>query len=518
MRRTRVAPVPHIVLPTLISLVGVLWRPCCHGADAPTDGGGLIGKLVSRADAVVLARIEHLEPPQQPVSHGMIVFGGAEIVPPPPKAAYSLRILQCLKGEVDQTEVEVQAFWPPNPSLNSQQEFVGRTVMAFLRRQPDGRWQGTSDAGLLHLIPDDLARTRDAAGTDLQRVIRVVLSAAKAPGYGNDLDLLRGTRQPGLAAELRVFTLSADLHLRDVALSIMIDNAAFDAIPQAVALNLAPGDNPLGFLSVRAMTKVRSRAAVPYFNPLLFNWNVGLRRTAVYALRDIDAHNDRSSIPYLTLTINDPDPDVAYSAYSQLSKRVPELGNPDDIPYWGTHRRAEIDRLLAWWQDEMDGKHHNAPSASEQAALIRSLQSAGKAGASREPVEVGLFSPAMSVRKAALTLLGKSPSVDDIPYLELTLRDPDAGVAYSAYTLLWRLLRLPRAAVPLAHFQTHWREDTDPERHWWWDELNAEHITDENLRRRMALPSLKLSPVVETHAGPGSQRDPQTNGPRAGKP
>ena len=138
-----------------------------------------------------------------------------------------------------------------------------------------------------------------------------------------------------------------------------------------------------------------------------------------------------------------------------------------------SHRPAEIDRLLAWLKDEMDGKHHNVPSAAEQAALIRTLQTAAKTGTSRNAAEVALFSPAVGVRRATINILGESPTVDDIPYLELALRDPDAGVAYSAYTLLWRLLDLPGTAVPLAHFRTHWQQDSDPERHWWWDEMNA---------------------------------------------
>jgi HEAT repeat protein len=156
-----------------------------------------------------------------------------------------------------------------------------------------------------------------------------------------------------------------------------------------------------------------------------------------------------------------------------LSEHVPEHGTPDDIPYWSSHRQAEIDRLLAWWKDEMGGKHNNVPSAAEQAALIRTLGAAGKTGASRNPAEVALFSPAVTVRRAAIAILGESPTADDIPYLDLTLRDPDAGVAYGAYALLWRLLHLPGTAVPLAHFRTHWQQDSDPERHWWWDEMNA---------------------------------------------
>jgi hypothetical protein len=170
----------------------------------------------------------------------------------------------------------------------------------------------------------------------------------------------------------------------------------------------------------------------------------------------------------------------------------------------------------------MGGKHNNVPSAAEQAALIRTLGAAGKAGASRNPAEVALFSPAVGVRRVAIAILGESPTADDIPYLDLTLRDPDAGVAYGAYALLWRLLHLPGTAVPLAHFRTHWQQDSDPERHWWWDELNADHITDENLRRRIGLEPLKPSPGTEIHAGPasgpGSPRDPQADGHLPGKP
>ena len=241
-----------------------------------------------------------------------------------------------------------------------------------------------------------------------------------------------------------------------------------------------------------------------------------------FPLRGEAVRREFPLVPETVVVVRRRDPDVAYQAYSVLSEHVPELGNPDDIPYWLSHRRAEIDRLLAWWKDEMDGKHHDVPSAAGQAALIRALRGAGKTDVSRNPAEVALFSPAVGVRMAAVALLGESPSVDDIPYLELTLRVPDAGAAYSAYALLWRLLHLPGAAVPIAHFKAHWAEDSDPERHWWWDELNADHITDENLRRRIGLGPLKPPPVTEIHAGtasgPGSPQGQQTNGPRPGKP
>ena len=525
MNRSHAAAAARLLLPSVLTTLGVLGSvPCRCDTGASDNRVWDIARFVANADAVALCRIESVEIVSQPPRFIPPMMGNSTeaVALPGFDGICNLRILQCLKGQVGVPEVEIRSAWPPSPANDPRERYLDRTVLAFLQRQANGHWQLSKGRECLWLIPDDLGNKHEAGATDLQRVTRLILDAAQVPGYEWHLSMLIHSRQPRIADDVRPIAHTADLLLRDMVLSIMIENGAYDAIPEALALNHAPGQNPLGVLSLQAIARVRTEDVIPYYNRLLFNWDVNLRKAGVYGLRDMDLRTDQSSIPYLALTVNDPDVDVAYQAYSQLSKRVPELGAPDVIPYWLSHRQAEIERLQAWWKDEMGGKHNNVPSAAEQAALIRTLGAAGKAGASRNPAEVALFSPAVTVRKAALTLLGESPSVDDIPYLELTLRDPDPGVDYSAYTLRWRLLHLPGTAVPLAHFRTHWQQDSDPERHWWWDELKGDHITDENLRRRVGLGPLKPPPVTEIHAGPasgpGSPRDPQADGHLPGKP
>jgi len=94
-------------------------------------------------------------------------------------------------------------------------------------------------------------------------------------------------------------------------------------------------------------------------NPLLFTPDTATRRTVVARLYGT---GDASSIPYLILALQDPDPkqtedNVSYVAYKTLHNLIPSLGQTQNCDWYLSHHDAVTQPIYAWWQDELNGKH-----------------------------------------------------------------------------------------------------------------------------------------------------------------
>jgi hypothetical protein len=78
------------------------------------------------------------------------------------------------------------------------------------------------------------------------------------------------------------------------------------------------------------------------------------------ALEKVTASADRTSVPYLVLALQDPDPVVSYGAYVLLHRLLKALGPARTRPEFEANRDAETQPIYAWWQDELAGLHHPA--------------------------------------------------------------------------------------------------------------------------------------------------------------
>jgi hypothetical protein len=74
----------------------------------------------------------------------------------------------------------------------------------------------------------------------------------------------------------------------------------------------------------------------------------------------VTASADRTSVPYLVLALQDPDPVVSYGAYALLHRLLKALGPSRTRPEFEANRDAETQPIYAWWQDELAGLHHAA--------------------------------------------------------------------------------------------------------------------------------------------------------------
>lgn len=89
-------------------------------------------------------------------------------------------------------------------------------------------------------------------------------------------------------------------------------------------------------------------------NTMLFVAKASTRQAAAVKLSQI---GDATSIPYLIVALQDPDEDVAYSAYKTLHRLVPKLSVPKSREDFSAGRSVVVQPIYDWWRDELLGKH-----------------------------------------------------------------------------------------------------------------------------------------------------------------
>jgi hypothetical protein len=89
-------------------------------------------------------------------------------------------------------------------------------------------------------------------------------------------------------------------------------------------------------------------------NPLLFIPDAATRQAVAAKLAQ---SGNTSSIPYLVLALQDPDTDVAFSAYKTLHRLIPALGSPKSRTDFTASPAAISQPVYDWWRDELLGQH-----------------------------------------------------------------------------------------------------------------------------------------------------------------
>jgi HEAT repeat protein len=97
--------------------------------------------------------------------------------------------------------------------------------------------------------------------------------------------------------------------------------------------------------------------AIPDLYPYLY---FPVAKVREQALEKVTASADRTSVPYLVLALQDPDPIVSYGAYALLHRLLKALGPARTRPDYEGNKDTETRPIYAWWQDELAGLHHAA--------------------------------------------------------------------------------------------------------------------------------------------------------------
>ncbi len=88
---------------------------------------------------------------------------------------------------------------------------------------------------------------------------------------------------------------------------------------------------------------------LPQLNQGLFMKSEITRRAAI---RGLGQFADQSSIPYLLIALYDPQPEIAYGAYTILHHLVPDLGAAS-ASKWKNEREVQAKLAFDWWQKHL---------------------------------------------------------------------------------------------------------------------------------------------------------------------
>lgn len=326
---------------------------------------------------------------------------------------------------------------------------------------------------LIPVIKPDYDLSADASSSVQARVDRLMLFSLSDPIYRRaNTFLLREVVDSQITAGLVEYLDDPDLRTRDNVLSCLAANQQVMVIPIIANLAKDPKTHGMAHLSVAALQDYRTPAAIRYLNPLLIDSDYSVRLSAMFTE---DHLVDRTSVPYLLLTMFEPDPQqiIPSSAFAMLCKLVPGVSLPDGMT--DTYFHARVNDLAipiyAWWRDELLGLH------------LTKTQAAEVLHARKLPTTVGdlnplLFNPDPKTRQAAILSLQKLGDRTSIPYLLLALHDPNTTIAYTSYQILHHLIPVTGAANPESYFQAHRDDEVKVLYAWWQDELLNKHLAN----------------------------------------
>ena len=345
-------------------------------------------------------------------------------------------------------------------------------VLLFLQRKsnnfiPVGNGVPIIPISHYHSSPNGETFAGDPA---YQHVLDVMLASLRASDHREVITyLLSNIVDAKLETALKPYEDDPNLSVEGNVLYCLAENGQVEVIPKIAALQNRLSLAGEGSLSVGALSDFNTSDAVPYLNPLVCNANEFTRLNAMESLLNLA---DRTSIPYLLLALHDPDRQqvIRYQAYDTVC-RLTKTHNRADVEDFDKHQQHYVKPLLAWWADELTGKHNadtvgGTASENEQPPL-RPI---------RQDVKYMLFDPSVIVRRAAISKLEQVPSRDSIPYLMIALQDPDKQVSYEAYTLLHKLIKILGPPKAMDLFDADPQASVLPLYTWWTEELSEKHV------------------------------------------
>ncbi len=322
----------------------------------------------------------------------------------------------------------------------------------------------------------DEPKNTEEGYTPLDRIYNLLLASMADPSLRRmHAFILRDVADTELVPRLAPYINDPDERVREHVIENMALNQQVSVIPRIVAMSETAWRESKGMYSggpVIMLGKFTVPQARPYLNQALFSPEQFAR---INTLSSLSRLADRSSIPYLLLTLFDPEPQKmnAESAYYILHQVLPALGKPLSPEDFWKNRDAETTRLLNWWRDELSGKHPKAPD--EPPAPLIDFERIKPEDAARilNPL---LFEKKPELRRQAAQALQKSGDASSIPYLLLALHDPDDEVSFLAYRTLHHLIAAmpPPTARPL--FEAKREAYTKELFAWWRDELSGKHF------------------------------------------
>jgi len=419
------------------------------------------------ADAVVIFKVDSLtlKPKPVPQRTGMGFSGPQAFIAISTfegEGLYEVTMVRNIKGEA---RASLSINFPPLTTLGYPSVFhlkAGDYLVAFLRKGDNG-W--VPQDPIRPFVP--LFQTPDLTNSPsepLQQVELLILPELKDEATRlMAVDLLSSTSNPKVLVALSPYIEDQNLRVRDLVLTTYARNQQVSAIPRIRDLNRltsAQRSNPQALTALRSFVGVKE--ALPLLNPLLFEDEQFMR---VNALDTLSQSKDASILPFLLLTLYDPEPQKAnapeaYAMFAQMPGVKLGAGAGD----FALHPAQARKEAWAWWRDELAGKHPHKEDDKDRIVLNE-----GETHEAKELPQLneGLFMRSQYTRLAAVEALNKLADQSSVPYLIIALRDPNGDVAYGAHHVLARLVPALGPYLPRATFDASRAKLADTGVAWW---------------------------------------------------
>jgi len=441
----------------------------------PLPAAEYLSTTVGKADAIAVARIEtmNLKPKPVPQRTGPLgLFTGTEAFVAMStfegEGTYEMTTVKNIKGEI---EASLKVNFPPLTALGYSSSFhlkAGDYLVAFLRKGDNG-W--VPQDPMRPFVPlfqaPDLTNLSDEP---LQQVESLILPELKEKTTRlMAVNLLSNTSNPKVLVAMAPYIEDQNLRVRDLVLTTYARNHQVSAVPRIRDLNRLLSKQNSNARSIEELRNFSGmKEAVPLLAPLLFEDEQFMR---VNALDTLSQSKDASILPFLLLTLYDPEPQKAnapeaYAMFAQMPGVKLGAGAGD----FALHPAQARKEAWAWWRDELAGKHPHGEDDKDRIVLNE-----GETHEAKELPQLneGLFMRSQYTRLAAVEALNKLADTSSVPYLIIALRDPNGDVAYGAHHVLARLVPALGPYLPRATFDAKRDQLAEAGVKWW-----VKHLQD----------------------------------------
>lgn len=378
-----------------------------------------------------------------------------------------------IKGNFNKAAVALPAIQLPYVGGLQTPPRTGDEVLLLLKRDK-ATGQLSPAEPLIPLIPlsrhvsaSRLTSALSATESDpLKMVENVLMASMDDPTFRQATTfILSGATGPNIVIGLSKYVNDPNLEVRANVLNAMLINQQVSCIPRVAVLEhlLEDRGNGTRTNAIGAFNAIQAPESVDYLNPLLWDSYSLVRNKAMQRISDL---GNASSIPYLLLCTQDPDPTLKLSAISVLGHICPGVRYADE------HQNVvdsdkDLRQASVWWSDELNGRHAPRlwPNPDDTILLPTSAEALDKL----------VWAGDNTHRERVINHLEPVATRNSVPYLLVALYDPDPIVKYKSYVILNRLLGTSNKPVRAEVFAQRPDEYTSPLFDWWKAELLGHH-------------------------------------------
>ncbi len=356
----------------VVTLVGMLLIFCTDAWSEPMPEPQLLSTSIQKADLVVLTRLEQFTPDKTDANNTLLSESQKVVsyLALHPAGSYDFHVMKVLKGNYS----DPNDFRVPLPIISLyyyDYKFdlpAGCQVLLLLKRENNQLVPVDETIPLIPLGSGQVSTSipKLNGSFDVEHlVVSIMTSTLEDPSLRKvNMHLLRSVEDSQLPAKLTPLEKDADENFRDDVLYCSIINQQVQAIPLMAQLAELRLKETGGAASVGAFEHLKTKAAVPYLNPLLLNVSPFTRQATAFALRGLA---DRTSLPYLFKALEQPDTQgiTLYEEYATLHRLLSRLGTTKSLPAFLDQREATLTATRLWWtkhQQEFMPEATSAPS------------------------------------------------------------------------------------------------------------------------------------------------------------